>query len=541
MSRVIHSLWPWTPDTGCSATSEPNQVGGLTATASGQTTINLSWTADSTAAPNQATSYEVERSNDGLGSWSTIATGLTTNSYSDTSLSASQTRYYRVTSVNCFGGALASASANATTASSTPTAAWSLDFSSGTPSGYTLTRASSGTYVNSSGYIASGAIDFARLTHDKNGARLGLLVEGQRTNILTRSEDLSTSWGGGDTNVTTDAVSAPNNATTADKLAATTATSSHWRRINTTSPTAGTTYVFSCFFKAGGGAVTHVYLGMETSGTAAREYVVKYDATTGARTDTDSGGTPVNTDSATQAEDMGNGWWRAWVRMEHSTGNTTLRAYVGLAIAATGAKFPSFTGAAADADFAYFWGAQVEASTTTPTSFIPTVASSVTRSADIASVATSNITGFGNNSTLLVEYYRPATDGMVTATNEAVSSVGKTGYIGVRSTATATQSDLAWNAGFTQSGANGNLTGTVNATLQKFAYTINSGGTILKSCMNGSMLTTTKTGDDPEMTLPDKLFLGQEEGGTLYSNVIIRKVAFYNSVLSDAEMQTITT
>ena len=81
----------------------------------------------------------------------------------------------------------------------------------------------------------------------------------------------------------------------------------------------------------------------------------------------------------------------------------------------------------------------------------------------------------------------------------------------------------------------------MNATLQKFAYTINSGGTILKSCMNGSMLTTTKTGADPDMTLSDTLFLGQEEGGLSYSNVIIRKVAFYNSVLSDADMQTITT
>jgi hypothetical protein len=52
---------------GCLATGAPNQPGGLTATG-GVGTISLSWTADATAAPNQATYYEVERSNDGLGS-----------------------------------------------------------------------------------------------------------------------------------------------------------------------------------------------------------------------------------------------------------------------------------------------------------------------------------------------------------------------------------------------------------------------------------------------------------------------------------------
>lgn len=103
-----------------SATQEPLQVTGLTATASGQTTINLSWTADATPAPNGATSYVVERSVDGLGSWSTIGTvTVPTTTFSDTSLSASQTRYYRVSAYNSFGGGLPSASASATTASGT--------------------------------------------------------------------------------------------------------------------------------------------------------------------------------------------------------------------------------------------------------------------------------------------------------------------------------------------------------------------------------------------------------------------------------------
>ncbi len=120
------------------ATQEPLQVVGLTATASGQTTINLSWTSDSTPSPNGATSYVVERSVDGLGSWSTIGTvTVPTTTFSDTSLSASQTRYYRVSAYNSFGGGLPSATANATTAVAAPSA----------PSGLTATATSS-TQIN---------------------------------------------------------------------------------------------------------------------------------------------------------------------------------------------------------------------------------------------------------------------------------------------------------------------------------------------------------------------------------------------------------
>jgi hypothetical protein len=105
-------------EAACLATGAPNQPGGLTATG-GVGTISLSWTADATAAPNQATYYEVERSIDGLGSWSVIATNLGTNSYTDT-VAASTTRHYRVTAYNCDSGSLASTSASAKTAPAAP-------------------------------------------------------------------------------------------------------------------------------------------------------------------------------------------------------------------------------------------------------------------------------------------------------------------------------------------------------------------------------------------------------------------------------------
>ena len=131
MTRSIYSLWPWKPEE-CTATMEPDVVTGLVATASGSTTINLVWDADGTAAPNQATGYQITRSSDGV-SYIQIATVTApTLSYSDTSLSGGQTRYYQVIATNCADSANASSAASATTAagsSNIPAA----------PSGFTAT------------------------------------------------------------------------------------------------------------------------------------------------------------------------------------------------------------------------------------------------------------------------------------------------------------------------------------------------------------------------------------------------------------------
>ena len=417
-----------------------------------------------------------------------------------------------------------------------PTPAWSLDFSSGTPSGYVLTRASSGTYVDSSGYIASQASgasgnSAARLTHNSSGTRLGLLVEEQRTNILPNSEDFGTSWAGGNCNVSTNAVNAPTNTLVADKVAANTTNAAHWLRRAAVSPVAGTTYVFSVFFKAGGGAATHAVLHIETTGTD-RSYTAKYDTSTGARTDTDSSNSPVNTDSPTQAEDFGNGWWRAWVRIEHSTGNTGFRAYVGLSNAATGTALPSFAGAAADADFIYFWGAQIEASTTTPTAFIPTTTGTVTRSADLAHVLDSSITDWGWGA-LVIHFYRPGQAGTLISTDDASAS-----QYGIQAD-TATSARGFWQTGQTTSA-------TLGTGLQKAAHFIN--GSTSKFVLNGG--TVYSATNDVTHSNIDFVTLGAEATdssgvpGTFsqWANCVIRKIEWYgDGNLTNAQLQAITT
>ena len=71
-----------------------------------------------------------------------------------------------------------------------------LDFTkmSALDSRFTFTRSTTATYINSSGYVASAAINEARFECDATTlAAKGLLIEGSATNLLLQSESLATS------------------------------------------------------------------------------------------------------------------------------------------------------------------------------------------------------------------------------------------------------------------------------------------------------------------------------------------------------------
>ena len=94
----------------------PGPPTGLTATANGQTKIDLSWNAPSNDGGADVTGYRIEVSPDGS-SWSDLVanTSSATTSYSHTGLTAETTRHYRVSAINSAGTGTASNVANATT------------------------------------------------------------------------------------------------------------------------------------------------------------------------------------------------------------------------------------------------------------------------------------------------------------------------------------------------------------------------------------------------------------------------------------------
>jgi hypothetical protein len=114
---VVYGLLP--------ANSGPPAPTGLTATAGNQQ-VTLNWNAS-----DGATSYNVKRSTTSGGSYSTIATGVTTTSYTNTGLVNGTTYYYVVSAVNANGE-----SPNSNEASATPGTGeysyWAFNESSGT-------------------------------------------------------------------------------------------------------------------------------------------------------------------------------------------------------------------------------------------------------------------------------------------------------------------------------------------------------------------------------------------------------------------------
>ena len=128
---------PSNVDSATTGTSVPGAPTGLTATASGATQIDLSWSAPATTGGSAITGYKIEVSPDGS-SWSDLVadTASTDTAYAHTGLTAGATRHYRVSAINTNGAGDPSNVANATTGATAPGAVWSATFTPGDINGY---------------------------------------------------------------------------------------------------------------------------------------------------------------------------------------------------------------------------------------------------------------------------------------------------------------------------------------------------------------------------------------------------------------------
>ncbi len=103
------------------AATAPLAPTGLGAAASGQTQIDLSWTAPSNTGGVAITGYQIEVSSNAGTSWTDLEanTGSTATSYAHTGLAPGTTRHYRVSAINSVGTSPASNVASATTGAAT--------------------------------------------------------------------------------------------------------------------------------------------------------------------------------------------------------------------------------------------------------------------------------------------------------------------------------------------------------------------------------------------------------------------------------------
>ena len=226
--------------------------------------------------------------------------------------------------------------------------------------------------------LLTASANVARFDHDPiTNESLGLLIEEQRTNLLTYSEDFGNAgWTKGEVTVNANQVVAPDGTLTGDKLVENTNNTIHFvQRSAVSGTTLGSTYAWSFYVKQAGRNFIH-------AGEASTPNGIYFDIENGIVGTASSG-------YSGQIESLGNDWFRCKIIF---TSTATSRGIFITTAIADGNR--TYTGDGYSG--IYIWGAQLEAGAF-PTSYIPTVASQVTRSADSASMTGANFSSWYRN------------------------------------------------------------------------------------------------------------------------------------------------
>jgi hypothetical protein len=336
----------------------------------------------------------------------------------------------------------------------------------------------------------------------------GLLIEEQRTNLLTYSEQFDNAvWVKSNATVTANMAVAPNGTTTADKLVENTAADNHGV-ISSSVTVSLAPHTFSVFAKQGERSWLAVALRNGFEGLGANYTFFNL-----------ANGTIGNIRSGYTASisDVGNGFYRCSI-----TGTTTATSISIFTLASTGDGTTSYTGDGTSGIF--IWGAQLEAGAFA-TSYIPTAASQVTRAADSASMIGNNFARWYNQTegTLFADFVGNATSFSATRFVLDASNILSIGY------------NPSYRGG---AGALITASGT-NASNQpsRVAVAGNSSGYALS--YNGVAPLTSST---PMLTTATALAIGANAAGSATSNIsgTISRIAYYGRRLANTELQGIT-
>lgn len=341
-------------------------------------------------------------------------------------------------------------------------------------------------------------------------AAKGLLIEEQRTNVATYSEAFdNAAWTKGNSSISANAVTAPDGTTTADKLVEDTATTGHV--VYQSFVGSAASYTASVFVKSAGRSL--IAIRFDDASTLSTSY---FDLSTGTVAASGTGATCSITP-------VGNGWYRCSV-----TRTLTVATYYFLLSPALTTSSNSYTGDGSSG--LYLWGAQIEAGAFA-TSYIPTVASTVTRSADVASVNTLSPWFNATEGTLYTE----------------TASQGNNRIAWLHNTSTGTYDNFLYIV--LTSGLNARSEVNVSGVSQASMITANAASALTTAkialrykandfavCLNAGAVVTDTSGNVPTV---DRLQIGWHTDN-VYLNGHIRRLVYYPRRLTNAELQALT-
>jgi len=342
-----------------------------------------------------------------------------------------------------------------------------------------------------------------------NGTCPSILVEPQRSNLMTYSEQLdNAAWTATAITVTANATTSPDGTTNADKLIPTNVSAFH--NVYNYAAVLSGNYSFSVFVKKGG--YNFVSLQDQFSGV----FNSCFDLVNG---------TVTTFVGSSNIKSYGNDWFLCSV-----TGNGVGTTVIPSIVPANAiSSFPVFTGNGTDGIFA--WGAQFEAGTY-PTSYIPTTSAAVTRNADFLTRA-----GFGNTSTSGTLFFDLYAEKIESSNGLYILQLFAGSSIGGASFATANGLSIIGNGAAIQIFNNGytqqvqTLTPTAG---QRVKLAIRYNGTNVSSAINGTL---SNVFADTAVGVKNALRINNGENGTQAFNV----VCFFPSYLTDSELASLTT
>ena len=242
----------------------------------------------------------------------------------------------------------------------------------------TFTRSSAGSYVGADGLIKYAGVNEARFDHDPTtGESLGLLIEESRANLISYSNQFDSSPAWSTFNVTVSAATdttSPDGTNNVYKLVESSINDFRFIVIGITM--GATPHTVSVWMKAGTRNQGSLFL--TQGGNNGATFTL-----------TGSGSFSVfGTGNSASIIPYPNGWYRCTLTNDGSADiNDSIR--IGIMNGATS----NYQGDGSS--FIYIWGAQVEAGSF-PTSYIPTVGSTKTRGAELASISGTNFSNFYN-------------------------------------------------------------------------------------------------------------------------------------------------
>ena len=375
--------------------------------------------------------------------------------------------------------------------------------------------------------LQTASANQARFDHNPTTREsLGLLIEQQSTNLLTWSQDFSNAaWTKIMSSIAPNTNIAPDGTQTVSQLIEDTSNNSHQLSRILGNPIGAGTYTLSASFKQSGRQYVQMRFTVDPASTVLT-YDVVFDLVNGTVSNSSVNGT---TSTSNSIKSLGNGCYLCSITVGNPSGlrlDTTIYPSIYSTVQAN----PVYQGNGYSG--IYIWGAQLEA-LSFPTSYIPTVASQVTRSGELVTITGANLTSWyqNNQGTWYVNgttiwnatnvpssgwIYYSASSGFVAPiyTNTAANAIyfyDNTNAAGVTAPGFGTRMQVSSSYG----------------ALGKFMV-VNGGAPGSTTYLNNGFAS------------PATVFLGANSGGTAQINGRIQKISYYPIQLTSAQQQSLT-